>query len=210
MFEEAASKNTRRALDRIAGAKIPVFRQAYLAGGTALALQLGHRFSFDLDFFSASRFDEQNTAILLRQLEDFTLEKVSRGTIFGKFPGVRFTLFFYRYPLVSPLLRYKTIRVADIRDIAAMKIAAIADRGTKRDFIDLYCILTATDISLVKAFQLYNQKFRLLEQNKIHIMKSLSYFVDAEKDAMPKMIKRVRWTEVKKFFWAETKKLVWC
>ena len=94
--------------------------------------------------------------------------------------------------------------LADVRDIAAMKIAAISDRCTKRDFIDLYSIIVSRRIiSLEECLNLYDKKFKALKQNKIHILKSLVYFNDAEGDVMPKMLERVEWPEVKKFFQKE-------
>lgn len=88
-----------------------------------------------------------------------------------------------------------------------MKIAAISDRGTKRDFIDLYFIIKMEKVlSLDEILRLYDKKFGLLKQNKIHILKSLCYFDDAEQEPMPKMLKDVSWKEVKKFFEEEIKK----
>ena len=89
-----------------------------------------------------------------------------------------------------------------------MKIAAIADRGTKRDFIDLYFIFAKTKIlTLREALALYDKKFKALKQNKIHILKSLVYFEDAEKDKLPQMMQRVSWLSVKKFFISEQQKI---
>ena len=89
-----------------------------------------------------------------------------------------------------------------------MKIAAISARGTKRDFIDLYFIVKIEKIlSLQEAFRLYERKFKSLKQNQLHILKSLRYFDDAEKEAMPKMLSDVSWKNVKKFFTEKVKKI---
>jgi len=104
--------------------------------------------------------------------------------------------------------KFLDINVADIKDIAVMKIAAIADRGTKRDFIDLYFIFNETKIiTLEESLKLYDRKFKALPQNKIHIFKSLVYFEDADRDKSPKMIKLVSWPKVKEFFINEQKRL---
>lgn len=85
-----------------------------------------------------------------------------------------------------------------------MKIAAIADRGSKKDFVDLYFIIKIEKIlSLQECLELYDKKFKLLKQNKTHILKSLMYFDDADKEVNLKMIKNVQWKEVKKFFTKE-------
>lgn len=93
-------------------------------------------------------------------------------------------------------------------DLAAMKIAAIADRGAKRDFIDLYILLQEGHIfSLKDALDMYDKKFGKLAQNKLHIVKSLGYFEEADKEAMPQMIKKVSWETVRKFLLQEQEKV---
>ena len=95
-----------------------------------------------------------------------------------------------------------------LKNLAAEKIAAIADRGAKRDFIDLYFILAREQIlTLHETLELYDKKFGTLAQNKVYILKSLVYFDDAEQDAMPNMIHKVRWDSVKQFFFDEQKSL---
>lgn len=101
---------------------------------------------------------------------------------------------------------FRGIEVADIRDIAAMKIAAISDRGTKRDFIDLYFIISEAGTTLREALNLYGEKFKILEINRVHILKSLVYFQDADNQKMPRLLKEVNWPKVKKFFENEVKK----
>ena len=207
MFEEVLSKNAKQSLALLSKSKI--LKSAYLAGGTALALQLGHRYSYDLDFFSPQKFDEE---ILIRRitevLPNFSLERKSWGTVLGYLRKTRFSLFFYDYPLLFKPNQLLGIDIANIKDIVPMKIAAIADRGTKRDFIDLYFIFAKTKIlTLREALALYDKKFKALKQNKIHILKSLVYFEDAEKDKLPQMMQRVSWLSVKKFFISEQQKI---
>ncbi len=207
MFEEVLSKNAKNSLELLGKSKL--LDSAYLAGGTALALQLGHRYSYDLDFFTPKRFNERILVQRMAKLSsNFELEKKAQGTILGYLGKTRFSLFFYEYPLLFKPHKFLGVNVADIRDIAAMKIAAIADRGTKRDFIDLYFIVNKVRvITLEESLQLYDKKFRALSQNKIHILKSLVYFEDAEQDKLPKMIKPIRWAKIKEFFIEEQKKI---
>lgn len=90
-----------------------------------------------------------------------------------------------------------------------MKLSAISDRGTKRDFIDLYFIIAIEKLfTFQEIFDLYDRKFKILKQNKAHILKSLVYFDDADKQLMPQMLKEVSWVKVKKFFELETKHLI--
>jgi len=207
MFEKVLSKETKKSLALLGESKI--LEKAYLAGGTALCLQFGHRFSYDFDFFTQKEFDAKILVQRIKKLlPDFKLERKAWGTILGYIGKTRFSLFFYNYPLLLKPHEFLKIRIADVKDIAPMKLSAISDRGRKRDFIDLYFIIKIKKIlTLEEIFRLYDKKFKLLKQNKFHILKSLSYFEDANKEEMPKMIEKVEWSEVKKFFKEETKKL---
>lgn len=207
MFEQILSKNERESLAILGKSKI--LADAYMAGGTALSLQIGHRYSYDFDFFSPKEFDEN---IILQRIKklipDFRLERKDWRTILGNIKKSRFSLFFYSYPLLFKTDNFLNTDIADVKDIAAMKIAAISDRGTKRDFIDLYFIVKMEKIlSLKEVLKLYDRKFKTLKQNKIHILKSLHYFDDAEEGKIPEMIKPVSWKEIKIFFQKEVKNL---
>jgi hypothetical protein len=207
MFEEVLPKNAKKSLALIG--KSGFLKNAYLAGGTALALQLGHRESVDFDFFTTQAFNETVTVQRLKKLlPDFFLERKEWRTILGYVGKTRFSYFFYEYPLQFKTLNFDGVALADPRDIAAMKIAALADRGTKRDFIDLYFIFAVEKIiSIDEALRAYDRKFKALGQNKMHVLKSLAFFEDAESEKMPKMLKSVNWKEVKAFFRREQKKL---
>lgn len=203
MFTEAISKQTAENLALLGQSKI--LNNAYLAGGTALALQIGHRISYDLDFFTDEKFKAQVFLKKISQLELYRHERVSWGTILGKLGDVKFSVFYYPYPLLEKPIKFKNINIAGMVDIAAMKIAAVSERGTKRDFIDLYFILQK--ITIGRALNFYDKKYKKLSSNLIHIKKSLVYFQDAEKDPMPKMFFPVSWEKVKDFFRKEVKKL---
>jgi hypothetical protein len=123
-----------------------------MAGGTAAALQLGHRISVDFDFFTPKTFSPRSFATALSKLGSFKEEQADKGTVLGRFAGVKFSLFHYEYPLIYPAKKYLSL------DIAAMKIDAIASRGAKRDFIDVYCICKA-GYKLTGALNLYDKKY---------------------------------------------------
>lgn len=205
MFEQVLYGNTKAILALLENTEI--IQKAYLAGGTALALQLGHRISYDLDFFTQEEFDEQMLLPEIKKISDFQLEKIAWRTILGKFKDVKFSIFYYKYPLLYAAKKFEMINITDIRDIAAMKIAAIASRGTKRDFVDLYFICKET-VSLPDAIQLYDKKYKNLATTEIHIMKSLIFFEDAEPDEMPRMLKKSDWKDIKRYFENEVRKLV--
>ncbi|MEK7193689.1 MAG: nucleotidyl transferase AbiEii/AbiGii toxin family protein [Patescibacteria group bacterium] len=201
---EALPKDTERLLPSLA--EMPSVKNFYLAGGTALALQIGHRISGDLDFFSEEAFDE---SLLIQKLSgsyEFQIEKKSEQTVLSIISGVKVSFLGYPYPLLVPANEALGVRVADIRDIACMKIDAASNRGTKRDFIDLYCIIRAA-FSLSDILQFFEKKYSILHYNMMHIKKSLVYFEDAEGDPMPQMLQPVSWEEVKSFLEREALRL---
>lgn len=197
MFEETLIGRARDALALLG--RSGLVKEAYLAGGTAVALQLGHRISIDFDFFSENSFDPRQLATALASAGSFEEEQADRGTVLGTFEGVRFSYFHYGYPLISPTLPYQGVEIAGLPDIAAMKIDAVASRGTKRDFVDLYFICQSGQ-GFNELFRCYDQKYGRLASNLVHLQKSLVFFGDAEGDPMPKMLKVVDWEKIKSYF----------
>jgi len=206
MFAKALSSSTKNALKKLDSSSFFDKTAAYLAGGTALALRLGHRLSIDLDFFTLKEFNEDSISNLLKNTGHFTLNRADWQTLIGSFETVKFSLFFYQYPLLktSEIFFTKT-PIASLEDIAAMKVGAISRRGRKRDFIDLYFLTKI--FPLKKAIDFYDKKYQDLASQRTHILKSLIYFTDAESEPTPRMIQPVNWSEVKKFFEEEVKKI---
>jgi len=204
VFEQVLPGNTKAVLALLEKSKI--IQKAYLAGGTALALQLGHRISYDLDFFTRVEFDENKLLPEINKISNFKLERISWRTILGKFKGIKFSIFYYAYPVIYPTKSFGRVNIIDVRDIAAMKIAAVASRGIKRDFVDLYFICKEV-LPLKKIIELYDKKYKNLATTQVHIMKSLVYFDDAEGTAMPKMLKPCKWEDVKAYFENEVRKM---
>lgn len=205
MFTETLFGNTKHAL-AILG-KSHLMDNAYLAGGTACALQIGHRISVDLDFFTTQEFEAKELIKSLKKIGKFEVERLAWGTVLGTMEGIKFSIFVYKYPVLFPYKSIFNINILDLRDIAAMKIDAIGTRGIKRDFIDLYFICKE-GITLEEALSFYDRKYGELSSNIVHIQKSLVYFVDAEISQMPKMLKSCDWQEIKSFFEEEVKKLI--
>ncbi|MCD5390424.1 nucleotidyl transferase AbiEii/AbiGii toxin family protein [candidate division NPL-UPA2 bacterium] len=204
MFEESLIEGAKENLALLG--RSGILKDAYLAGGTAAALQLGHRISVDFDFFTTKEFVPKSFSTELSELGSFDEEQADKGMVLGKFEGVNFSLFVYKYPLIYPPLKYLSLNVADIRDIAAMKIDAVATRGRKRDFIDLY-FMCKSGYELTELLDFYDKRYGKLASNLIHINKSLVFFNDAEPDEMPRLLKEVKWEEVKRCFECEVKKL---
>ena len=204
MFTQTISDKAKRVLEKIARTKIA--GGFYLAGGTALAIQLGHRTSIDLDWFSAESFSNDGIKKTLSELGEFQLVGEEKGTIHGNLNGVKVSFLHYGYKVLYPLVDYGGIKLADERDIAAMKIDAVSSRGSKKDFVDIYFLLEK--YSLSELIGLFEKRYESIKYNKLHIFKSLVYFEDAEMEPMPVMIKNATWGEMKKKMTAETNKIL--
>lgn len=207
MFEQVLQKGAKDTLAILGQSGL--LKNAYMAGGTGLALQLGHRISVDFDFFTEKKFKARP---LVEQLNkaglDFKLERIEWGTIIGHLGKTKFSLFFYDYPLIDKPIKFLDNNIASIKDIAAMKLLAISERGIKRDFMDLYFILAKEKLlTLKEVFELYEKKFKMLRQDNAHLLKSLTYFEDADKTTVPEMLKPANWQEMKNFFEKEVKYL---
>ena len=203
MFERTLSKLAKNSLAVLGRSKL--LKEAYLAGGSALALHLGHRYSLDFDFFTQKHFDSETFAKQLKKIGNFQKSQLLDDTILGIFNTVKFSLFHYDYPLIAKLHDFLRIKIADPKDIAAMKLESIVGRGNKRDFIDLYFL--AQKYQLEEIFSFYNQKYKILANEIYTILKAISFFADAEKTQMPKMIKKVSWSKIKRFFEKEAVRL---
>lgn len=195
MHQKIISSKTKRLLAALA--KGSVVRNFYLAGGTGLAMQIGHRKSIDLDWFNQKEFDSAGLRNELKKIGKITIESQDKDTLNLILAGIKLSFFRYPYGLLFPLIDWQGIGLADWRDIACMKLDVVSSRGSKKDFIDLYFILQKC--SLAELLELFAKKYQDIKYNKIHLLKSLIYFADAEKEPMPVMIKNIDWSEVKLF-----------
>ena len=177
----------------------------YLAGGTALALQVGHRKSVDLDFFHP-KADPNMQAIELKLQATGMWETTNTdaGTLYGLFQGAKAS--FIAYPFFvpqQPFITYGTISILDARDIAVMKIIAISQRNRKRDFVDLYWYCKNKE-QLVEVIKRVAVQYPGQQHSYPHFFKSLTYFVEADQDEMPDINFQADWRAIKSFFQEET------
>lgn len=194
MHEETLYLKTKNTLERISGDEI--LKPFYLAGGTALALQLGHRKSIDLDFFS-QQFPSPEALLQALNKYNPVLAQQDKGTLDVFIDNVKISFFEYKYPLLGDTIPFKQTKLCSKLDIACMKIAAISQRGTKKDFVDLFVLLQTYSMEeIMKAFE---TKYTGTDYQKLHILKSLVYFDDAEKDPEPDYLTPIKWDEVKRF-----------
>lgn len=164
-----------------------------LAGGTSLALQLGHRNSIDLDFFGTVPFSSEEIREILSERHALTIIKESKNINIYLIDGIKVDIVNYRYLWIDECVSEEGLVLAGIKDIAAMKIAAIIGRGTKKDFIDLHFLLRT--FSLRELLDLYMNKYP--DGSVFIALKSLTYFEDAEADPMPTMFEDISWMTVK-------------
>jgi len=150
----------------------------YLAGGTALALQIGHRESVDFDFFSPHPFD---TEVMMKRLSAlfgeklFTVTQVEKNTLSIMLRAeIKISFMTYEYELVNPLITTTYINIASVPDIACMKLSAIMQRSALKDFVDLYEIMKIYPLEKLLSFT--KKKYPAIDSTVV--LKSLSYLDD--------------------------------
>lgn len=174
--------------------------RAVLAGGTALALHVGHRESVDLDFFTAKAFRPESILAAIGKA-GLSFQVLDEGDehVVVLIDGVKFSLFRYEYAFLDRTIEHDGVSIAGVLDIAAMKIIAISQRGAKRDFADMYFILQQVPFHKIASHMV--ARFGRDRINPVLIGKGMVYFKDA--DSHPEPIYRgnaVRWETVKVFF----------
>ena len=207
MHEKVLPRGSRELLAKLESLTRPELEDWTLAGGTGLALQLGHRVSVDFDFFRTDGFSpdllfrslHRTGAVESLQEDDRTLTAIASG--------VKVSFFSVSDEFLFPSKVFSFFRLADLRDIALMKLAAISGRGSRKDFIDLYTILRG-DLTLERCFQWLPDKYGEGRFNAYHILKSLTYFNDADREPMPRMLEPFDWEECKAYFVREAHAIV--
>lgn len=203
MHEETIAPQAAACLARLAARGITA--PFYLAGGTGLALQLGHRRSVDLDCFTRRDFIVSPLVQKLRAAGAFTLDEQAPGTVHGRLDGTLVSFIRYSYPLLKRPRTFRGVRVAHPLDIGCMKLDAIATRSTKKDFVDLYFLLQTIHFSeLIRAFA---RKYRSVDYNLAHVLKSVTYFNDARPDPLPDMLVPFSWDALEQTFEREVRTL---
>lgn len=173
--------------------KLPILKETRLVGGTALALQYGHRNSVDLDLFGDKEYDIDELSASLMALGKVEIGKYSRRVKPFYIDGVKIDIVDYKYKWIDDCVEEDGIRLASPKDIASFKVNAIQGRGTKKDFVDMFFLLQHYSLDEIMAF--YHQKYP--EYSDYRAMLSLTYFNDAEPFPMPIMFSNVSWEHIK-------------
>jgi hypothetical protein len=180
-----------------------------LAGGTALALQKGHRISYDLDFFTLQQF--RNDALIpeiKKVVKNFEVLSEGEGSLTLDIGGVKVSFLKYDYPFTAETVMHGRTRLAGVLDIAAMKVIAVTQGGAKRDFVDLYTILREVPFHRIAGHMM--TRFGKERINPVQTGKSLVYFADADTNPDPAYRKgaELDWEDIKKFFRGHVKQFV--
>ncbi len=196
-YDKAITESCRQSLFVLQDHKF--IQDFYLAGGTALALQIGHRISTDLDWFSSTNhlqtLAREHIQDVLELSGKFEIISEQDGLLFARFNETDTSFTYQHHPLLEHTFNYQGVNLASPIDIGLMKLAAITSRGTRRDFVDIYCLREI--ISLEELFKLAPKKYSDRPQFLAVVVRALVYFDDAEQQPMPKMLNRVDWKDIR-------------
>jgi len=188
--------------------KHSIASEFYLAGGTALALQLGHRVSVDLDFFSPTQSDIPALMEPLRRAlmnHAPMLADTSWGNLVFLADNIRVGFYGYGYELVRPLVKVNDVSLASLEDIGLMKMDALLARASRKDFHDLYAICQR--ISLRELFDIAPRKYPHTRDFEAQVVRHMVYFDRAEQETPTPLIEVVEWEIVKDWFRKQAKEI---
>jgi hypothetical protein len=194
-FAQTLPANTAKLLQEIAKKHPDFVSSFYLSGGTALSLQLGHRESEDLDFFSEQSFYPERIEQQLLSFGKLSDTELAKGTLNTYLKSVKLQFLEYPYRLLEPLVEWNGIKLSSALDIACTKLQTVGMRGSKKDFIDIHVLLQ--QFSLQELLVYTKKKYTESDYSEAHILKSLIYFEDAESQPMPRMHIDISWEKVK-------------
>ncbi|MCX8035622.1 MAG: nucleotidyl transferase AbiEii/AbiGii toxin family protein [Candidatus Sumerlaeia bacterium] len=204
MFEQVLGEPTQSLLAGLSG--LSEMRSFYLGGGTALALHWGHRRSEDLDWFSSTEFDPSSLARRLGELGPIRATKVTAASWTGMVAGVEVGFYHYPYLVLAPFESFRGLLVGSPQDILCMKLAAIASRAAKRDYVDIFFGLK-TGVSLRTLLDWMAKKYSNADYSEYHLVRSLVYFDEVEEQPMPEMLQSADWMHIRSFLQDEVRKL---
>lgn len=184
------------------------FKDFYLAGGTALALQIAHRISIDFDLFSEKEIPKN---LLIKAKRVFAGEKIAVSvnnrdelTIFVN--NIKITFLKYPFPVLRKLVSYQGISLLSVQEIAATKTYVIGRRGSYRDYIDLYFIFKEQHVSLEETLRLAEKKYKN-EFNSRLFLEQLLYLEDVGDEKIMFLKTKVNKEDLSKFFRKEISKI---
>jgi len=207
MHAKVLPRQGQKLLAQLEKSDSPALRDWILAGGTGLALRLGHRVSEDFDFFRTDGASPLALHEVFRRIGPYETLQEADHTLTVLAGGTKVSFFTVKDPFLFKPDSYRFFAVADMKDIALMKLAAISGRGSRKDFVDMFTMVR-NGLGLRELFALFPKKYGQGRANVYHLLKSLTYFEDAEKEPMPVMLEPFNWKECKSFFTREAQLLI--
>jgi Nucleotidyl transferase AbiEii toxin, Type IV TA system len=175
---------------------LPQLSDFFLVGGTALALQLGHRNSIDIDLFARREFEPAEIENLLAGLFTYKTTLARKNTILAVINQIKTDFIRHNYPLLQPLVTEEGITFLSKEDIAAMKLHAIIQSGKRlKDFIDIYFLLQ--HFNMQQMIEFFTVKYQY--SNPMIAMKAVTFFDEIDENAdSPKLLKPLPLADIKK------------
>ena len=190
---------------------LPLFKNLkknfYLAGGTGLALQLNHRKSYDLDFFSEKHFDSKKVFFEMKTKNNTKFKIIKKiedqDALFLEINNVSVNFLYSKYKLIKKPIVTKYLKIAHIIDIACLKLAVLTERIEFKDYVDLYFVFKKIPLKkVIKFFEL-----KIFDIDPVFALKCLVSFEEVKEEKLD-FIKKTNLNEIKKFFLKEVKKLI--
>jgi len=178
--------------------ELGLLSDAYLAGGTGMALHFGHRVSGDLNLMLPTPFSTEGVRDRLKGQPGFRTLELTADTLHATLRGITVSFRHDSDPLLFPTDPLAGLQVADARDIACMTIADVATRGRRLDFVDLH--VASTRFGLALLLELFDRKYGAAAASRAHVLTSLTHFTDAEREPMPRMLIPLEWDEIRDYF----------
>ena len=203
MHQEAITLKARKIFDRFGN-----FPNFYLAGGTGLALQLGHRVSVDFDFFWDKDVPKGLLAKVRRVFKNSKIEVIINHSeqLTVTIEGVNTSFIKYLFPVTSEFIEYQKVKILPINEIAAMKAYTLGRRATLKDYVDLYFVLEEKVVTLKGIINLCEQKYKEEFDPRL-FLEQLIYSEDIEEIDIQFLKRKVDKLQIEKFFEKEVKKI---
>lgn len=181
--------------------RLKLFKDYYLAGGTALALQIGHRQSIDFDLFSneslkAGLIDEVEHVFKGQSIKP-VVSTADEMTVYCN--EVKLTFLHYPFPMIYPLINLNGQKTLGVVELLATKAYVIGRRGAFKDYYDLYYAFSTNIIALTELMTLAKRKYQ--EQfNERLFLEQLVYLKDIEQEPIQFLKTKVGKEEIERFF----------
>lgn len=203
MHQEAITLKAKKVFD-----KFRYFPDFYLAGGTGLALQLGHRISVDFDFFWKENIPKELLSKIKKIFKDYKIEIIANHPeqLTITIEEVNISFIKYPFPVISKFINYKGIKILSVLEIIAMKAYALGRRATLKDYVDLYFVIKEKIATLKDILRLAKKKYGKEFDPRL-FLEQLIYLKDVEEIEIQFLRRKIDKLEIEKFFENEIKKI---